>query len=379
VRPADDRALVASVRAHYTERLEQGRCCGPIQVESVPVLGGVEMPSFGCGNPVGTSGLRAGETVLDLGSGAGLDAARAAAAVGPRGRVIGVDMTPAMLERSREAAGRLGIDNVEFREGMIEDLPVADASVDVVISNCVINLSVDKARVLREIERVLVPLGRMHVSDVLRSAHEATTTVAGWCACVDGALDAATYRLLARRAGLVDVAVHPASPVAGPDGTYSATVTARKALIRPASEADAAAAAASLAQAGLPVAGWHGPATRRWVLVEDDRVRGAIGLEVLGGAALVRSLVVDPDLRGRGFGGALLAVARREASRVATGSLFGITTTVSDWLTRLGFVETTRERLPAALFVSAELQGACPDSARVFALELDAPRPAAGP
>ena len=124
---------------------------------------------LGCGNPIGRAGLSGGETVLDLGSGAGFDAFLAAKAVGESGRVIGVDMTPEMVERARANAENLNISNVEFHLGEIERLPVEDNSVDVVISNCVINLSPDKPAVFGEIYRSLKPGGRVIISDILRS------------------------------------------------------------------------------------------------------------------------------------------------------------------------------------------------------------------
>ena len=165
---------------------------------------------LGCGNPAALAGLKAGETVLDLGSGAGIDCFLAAAKVGPSGKVIGVDMTPEMLDRARENARKSGAKNVEFRLGEIESLPAADNSVDVVISNCVINLSTDKPRVFREAFRVLRPGGRMMVSDlVLRKPlpEAIQRSVEAYVACIAGALVKDDYLGVIRAAGLADVTV----------------------------------------------------------------------------------------------------------------------------------------------------------------------------
>jgi SAM-dependent methyltransferase len=164
----------------------------------------------GCGNPGAIERLHPGETVLDLGSGAGFDAFLAARAVGPTGRVIGVDMTDAMLERARENARRGGLRNVEFRSGAIEALPVEDASVDVVLSNCVINLSPEKGRVFREAFRVLRPGGRLQVSDIvlerpLPAALRAS--VEAYVGCIAGASLREDYLRDIREAGFGDVRV----------------------------------------------------------------------------------------------------------------------------------------------------------------------------
>ncbi len=144
---------------------------------------------LGCGNPVALASLKEGEAVLDLGSGAGFDSFLASRRVGPKGRVIGVDMTPEMLERARKNAKNGGFENVEFRLGEIENLPVADNSIDVVISNCVINLSPEKGRVFREAHRVLRPGGRIMVSDIVLLAPLPAflKSTASLVACVGGA------------------------------------------------------------------------------------------------------------------------------------------------------------------------------------------------
>jgi arsenite methyltransferase len=165
---------------------------------------------LGCGNPTALASLKAGETVLDLGSGGGIDCFLAAKKVGPSGRVIGVDMTPEMVDRARENARKSDTANVEFRLGEIENLPVADNSVDVILSNCVINLSTDKPRVFREAFRVLRPGGRMMVSDLAlkRPLPQAVReSVDAYVACVAGALVKEDYLSAIREAGFKDVTV----------------------------------------------------------------------------------------------------------------------------------------------------------------------------
>lgn len=170
---------------------------------------------LGCGNPIALASLRAGETVLDLGSGAGFDCFLAAGRVGPEGKVIGVDMTPEMIERARENARKDGVDNVEFRLGDIEHLPVEDGSVDVIISNCVINLAPDKGRVFSEAFRVLKPGGRLMVSDIVltRALPDfVKNSVAAYIGCVAGAALKEDYLGSMRQAGFEDVTVQSEAP-----------------------------------------------------------------------------------------------------------------------------------------------------------------------
>jgi SAM-dependent methyltransferase len=165
---------------------------------------------LGCGNPVALASLKQGETVLDLGSGAGFDCFLAAKQVGSKGRVIGVDMTPEMLDKARENAKKAGVSNVEFRLGEIENLPVADSSVDVVISNCVINLAPDKGRVFAEAHRALKPGGRLMVSDLVLLADLPTAirdSVAAYVGCLAGASRKEDYLAAIKAAGFRDVKV----------------------------------------------------------------------------------------------------------------------------------------------------------------------------
>ena len=167
---------------------------------------------LGCGNPQAIASLKPGETVLDLGSGAGFDCFIAAHSVGPGGRVVGVDMTPEMIDKARSNAAKAGVTNVEFRHGEIEALPVADNSIDVIISNCVINLSPDKRRVFREAFRVLKPGGRVAVADIVRTAElppELANDLAAQCGCVSGAASIEEVESMLREAGFADIRIRP--------------------------------------------------------------------------------------------------------------------------------------------------------------------------
>jgi SAM-dependent methyltransferase len=165
--------------------------------------------SFGCGNPLAFAGVKEGDTVLDLGSGAGLDLLLAAEQTGPGGRVIGVDMTDDMIAAARDNAARAGRDNIEVRKGLIENLPVEDNCVDWVISNCVINLSPDKPAVFAELARVMKPGGQFSISDiVVQDLPEwIRDSAAAWSACVAGAISEQDYLQGLRDAGLSDVQV----------------------------------------------------------------------------------------------------------------------------------------------------------------------------
>ena len=210
-----------AVRERYADAATTRRgCCGDTAGVFGERLYGVEdrgaVPegaiglSLGCGNPTAVAKLDAGETVLDLGSGTGTDVLLSARRVGPTGRAYGLDMTDEMLELARRNAEEAGVANVEFLKGYIEDVPLPDGSVDVVISNCVINLSADKPKVIREVARVLRPGGRFAVSDVIADPDMDATTrndMAQWTGCVAGALTRDGFEAALRDAGLTDVEI----------------------------------------------------------------------------------------------------------------------------------------------------------------------------
>ena len=229
-----DQAIRTTVQERYGEAarrvLEGGKqaeccassCCGgstdPISsnlystAETSAVPEGAVLASLGCGNPTVLAELREGETVLDLGSGGGIDVLLSARRVGPAGKAYGLDMTDEMLTLARENQRKAGITNVEFLKGEIEDIPLPDASVDVIISNCVINLSADKRKVLAEAFRVLKPGGRFAVSDVVVRGEvpdEVRRNMELWIGCVAGALEEQEFKSLLSGSGFVGVSIEP--------------------------------------------------------------------------------------------------------------------------------------------------------------------------
>ncbi|HKY72009.1 MAG TPA: arsenite methyltransferase [Nitrospira sp.] len=230
----DERDIKAHVRAEYGQAARQARsgkpsCCGtgsllegealdPITAnlyhadETTGLPAEAVRASFGCGNPTALATIQPGETVLDLGSGGGIDVFLSARRVGPTGKVYGLDMTNEMLALARENQQKAGVTNVEFLKGEIEQIPLPDNSVDLIISNCVINLSPDKDQVLKEAFRVLKPGGRFAVSDiVIRGVipQEIRHSVELWAGCVAGALEESAYQTKLREAGFEQISIEP--------------------------------------------------------------------------------------------------------------------------------------------------------------------------
>jgi arsenite methyltransferase len=211
--------------------------CDPVStdlyssVEQAGLPEGAVLASLGCGNPTALADLHEGETVLDLGSGGGIDVLLSAKRVGPTGKAYGLDMTDEMLALARENQLKAGATNVEFLKGEIENIPLPDSSVDVIISNCVINLSADKRRVLTEAFRVLKPGGRFAVSDVVCRGEipdAIRRSMELWVGCVTGALGEDEYRNLLREAGFTAIDIQPTRIYAFEDAGLDADVLARE-------------------------------------------------------------------------------------------------------------------------------------------------------
>ncbi len=198
-----------------------------IELDGIPSA--ASLASLGCGNPVAVAELHEGETVLDLGSGGGIDVLLSAKRVGRNGYAYGLDMTDEMLKLARKNAAEAGATNVEFMKGTIERIPLRDASVDVVISNCVVNLAADKSAVFGEIARVLRPAGRIGITDIVAEDHltpEQRAERGDYVGCIAGALSISEFREGLEAVGLTDVAVEPTHAVA--DGMHSAIIRATK-------------------------------------------------------------------------------------------------------------------------------------------------------
>ena len=444
-----------AVREGYTTRLRTGSCCGsacgplPLDVHRATLahtLGytagdlaevpeGAVRSSFGCGNPLAHQVLRPGDVVLDIGSGAGIDCLLAAAKVAPTGRVIGLDMTPAMVAAARENARQAGVTTVEFRLGDAEAMPVDDHSVDWVISNCVINLAPDKPRVFHEVVRVLRPGGRVSISDIvfaddmpeLPAAVRADLEV--YVGCVAGAVSESAYLGAMRAAGLEDVAVVErlaygddvlASFLAQNAGhrderegredafsdlrhavsgrIWSVRVTARKpsqpalpgspqpgaastdspssrkwadAEVAPARREDLPGVEKLLRRCGLPTVGVAGNTGRFLVVREGSQVVGCVGFEPYGPEVLLRSLAVAPESRGRGLGRRLFREVLLRVRDTGFARAVLLTHSVQSLAANFGFRAVDRAVLSGELLASWEFQIHGCDGADVLALDLE--------
>jgi arsenite methyltransferase len=423
-----DQEIKDAVRTRYAKAIQrQGSCCGPSPSQPVQVAssccgpGAVEakgnfakiagydkdeltrLPadavqnSFGCGNPLAFAAVRPGQLVLDIGSGAGIDCFLAAAKVGPTGKVIGLDMTPEMIERARQNAREARIANVEFRFGEAEKMPVEDASVDWVISNCVINLSPDKPAVFGEIARILRPEGRISISDIV--AQELPEPVRqsrdAWTGCLAGAISEEAYAKGLEAAGLRDVRVtarnvYDASQLKGlfastccgvgeAPGRDAATLAeaaagkiwsarfeglkpqpasvASEVTIAPATEGDLPAIEALVAEVGLP-GDVASHLSDFLVARHQGQIVGCVGMEVHGSDALFRSLSVSPAYRGAGVGRRLYEALVGKARAKGVERAYLLTTTIASLAESWGFRRIERDQVPAGIKDSTQFRGA---------------------
>lgn len=409
---------------------QTGSCCGPTVVEQkgtfVKIAGydrdelsrlpaDAVQNSFGCGNPLAFAGVQPGQVVLDIGSGAGIDCFIAAEKVGPAGKVIGLDMTPEMIERARQNAKEAGVTNVEFRFGEAEKMPVDDTSVDWVISNCVINLSPDKPAVFREIGRILRPEGRISISDIV--AQDLPVAVRksrdAWTGCLAGAISEEAYVQGLEKAGLRDVrvtsrTVYDASQLtglfgssccgagAGQDAATLAEAAAGKiwsarfegvkpqpasvateVTIESARTEDLPAIEALVTEAGLPAD--VAPHLSGFLVARHQgRVVGCTGMEAKGADALFRSLAVSPAYRGAGVGRRLYEALVRSARAKGVERAYLLTTTIAPLAESWGFRRIDRDSVPATIRQTTQFQGACCASAVAMSQDLRSRAPKAG-
>lgn len=412
--------LVQEYYGNAVQREQKG-CCTKSEAASIPGLAGYDAQtlaaipseaaekSFGCGNPLAFAEVQPGQTVLDLGSGAGIDCFIAAQKVGPTGRVIGLDMTPAMLEAARRNAAKGGYTNVEFRKGEAEDMPVASNSVDWVISNCVINLSPDKPRVFREISRVLKPGGHVSISDIVADELPAAfrKDAGAYCGCVGGAIPAKDYLRGLVQAGLVEVRIdarldytpemikgfvegddhlnqqYGSVVAANPEVLQSVKIASVKVVgrkpllqeemdtvLRPARESDFGAIVQLLAESNLPDTGlWH--ALPNTLVAENNgHVIGVFAFEQYEQSALLRSYAVAPAWRGRGIGNKLWQELLERARQGGVNSFYLLTNTIAEKAQRAGFERISRDDVPATVRSSAEFSLHCCADAAIMRLAL---------
>jgi len=369
-----------------------GNIYGSAEVEGLPTE--LLTTSLGCGNPTALGALHPGETVLDLGSGAGLDVLLSARRVGSWGKAYGLDMTDEMLAAANANKVKSGLTNVEFLKGHIEDIPLPEAAIDVVISNCVINLSVDKDQVFREIHRVLRPGGRIAVSDIVvtRPLPEVVQkSLLAWAGCMAGALAQSEYVAKLSQAGFenIEVVVTRKYEVKDlmkrgslPDmsdgdllqldgALVSAFIRAKKPARQLLQSRDFIIAAAGdedfpgihdlLRLSGLTTAGVD-PDRGCYYVAKTDRLLGVIGMESYSEDGLVRSFAVAADCRKAGVGKALVEHILLMLQNAGCRDAYLLTDTAADYLEKFGFANIERQSIPEAVLSSSALGATCPST-----------------
>lgn len=358
--------------------------------------------SFGCGNPTALAELHPGEIVLDLGSGAGLDVLLSARRVGQYGQAYGLDMTDEMLAEANANKAEAGITNVEFLKGHIENIPLQDETVDVVISNCVINLSVDKDQVFREIYRVLKSGGRVAVSDIVITKplpEKIRLNMLAWAGCIAGALLSEEYKTKLVKVGFENIELeftrtydltdpsmqHLISGLAYEEysnwngALASAFIRAKKPAqqlvigkdfsIKLAEQEDFLQIHELLSKNGLPIVGVDS-GNGKYYIAGDQELMGVIGVEHYQTAALLRSLAVKKNFRKAGVARELIDHALRELQGAGFTDVYLLTNTADQYLTRCGFAKIERDKVLTNVLATSALGDACPASSTCMHLKL---------
>lgn len=358
--------------------------------------------SLGCGNPTALAELHSGETVLDLGSGAGLDVLLSAKRVGQYGKAYGLDMTDEMLDEANANKLKAGVINAEFLKGHIEEIPLPEAAADVVISNCVINLSVDKDKVFREIYRVLKPGGRVAVSDIVTTKplpERIKQSLLAWAGCIAGALLDEDYKSKLAKAGFKDTEVEiirrydltdPSAQNLVPgltdaeriewNGTLvSAFIRAKKPTrqlvvgkdfrIKQAGQEDWEHIHELLSKSGLLTVGVDS-AYGNYYIAHNLKLIGVIGFEPYGTTALLRSLAIEPKFWKMGVARELINHTLKAMRVAGFTDVYSLTNTAVQYLNRSGFAEIERSKIPANVLTISALGDACPASSTCMHLKL---------
>lgn len=334
---------------------------------------------LGCGNPQAIAAIKKGETVLDLGCGGGFDVFLAAAQLDHTGLVIGVDMSEKMIALARRNAEKGGFKNTDFRLSEIEHLPVADQSVDVIISNCVINLSTQKQQVFHEAFRVLKPGGRLAISDVLALQplpESIQNDLALHAGCIAGASLITEVEQMLREAGFrqISIEIKEESKQFISDwtsnrqlGEYvaSSSIMAVKpsTIIAIESNEDLFEATELLKKLQLPYSDLIDSPVNLYQLKQQNRLIGMAGLELYGGYALLRSLAIIPEMQKQGIGKEITREIEQIAQQHKVKELYLLTTTAALFFGKLGFQSISRSEVPATIQQTSEFASICPDSA----------------
>ncbi len=373
------------------EKASSSRCCSSSAAQNSG-----EIPSFGCGFPVESAEIIPGSRILDLGSGAGGDLIRASRKTGPAGKVFGIDMTDSMLETARRNIESAGLDNVELLKGYIEEIPLENDRLDLIISNCVINLSPDKGKVLKEAYRVLRPGGRFIVADTVLLKplpDKLKENLDAWSGCASGALSLKEYQELLEGAGFQDIHFDETHPLmldaqssqvlfSGVNqeelelldrAIASSIIKASKPALEPMKEGtdyilrnarieDIPTINQLLGDSMLPLTPKDINPDSFLLAEKDGTLSGMIGYLIKGHSALLRSLAVPWEYRNRGIGHTLIKKVIGKLSENQIHDVYLLTQTARKYMETKGFIEIKREEIPPSLLKDSGLDKACPSS-----------------